>query len=92
MASNEPYQVKPTFPTIEEQNAEQIEHLKKNNIEFILKMLDQMIVARNDDNYFSNKIKLPIQRETDLTTCLSHIHKVLSLMHKDVKIIKETHL
>lgn len=92
MASNEPYQVKPTFPTIEEQNAEQIEHLKNNNIEFILKMLDQMIVARNDEKYFSEGNDISMKRETDLTTCLSHIHKVLSLMHKDVKIIKETHL
>ena len=92
MESNGPYQVKSTFPTIEEQNADKIENLKHNNIEFILKMLDIIIASRKDENYFSEDVDLSIKRETDLTTCLSHIHKVLSLMHKDVKIIKETHL
>ena len=84
---------------IEEQEKMRKTELDKSNINYNLDLISNIIENRRFEGYFSSKCYINYDGKNvfpnpqkDLTVCLSKIHNILTLINKELIIIKDNNI
>ena len=84
-------ELKAQIEIIEKHERNKQKQLENNDIDYNLKLIHNIICKRSSEGYFSYRHN-GHGAQDDLTNCLSQIYKILSLIKKELNIIKETNV